>query len=334
MDKTAVVCMLCHKTFKRINHTHLSTKHNTTLTQYIIDFPEAELISENTRTKLSTNRVEYWVSKLGEEQGKIKYAEYTKFLGDKNKFEHKQQKLGWTIEQYNDYNANRANTQDNTIKRYGIIEGTQRWDAYRDKQRTAGISLDWFTAKYGDVVGREVWSRVCSSKSHTLNNYINRLGDDLGTKKYFSWVDKLAQRGYIASKPEQLLVDLLFNLPIIDDIWKIYSFKTKQFVMWCDKHHRPFMYDIVITFPIKVCIEFHGDYWHCNPVKYNESYTHPHRKKTAKDIWIIDNTKQELIESAGYRYITVWEKDWNQSQQQCMEKIEQCLIQHVNILQQ
>ena len=34
----------------------------------------------------------------------------------------------------------------------------------------------------------------------------------------------------------------------------------------------------------KKIIEFYGDYWHCNPLKYNSTFFNKHKELTAKQI--------------------------------------------------
>lgn len=58
-------------------------------------------------------------------------------------------------------------------------------------------------------------------------------------------------------------------------------------------------------------IEFNGDYWHCNPKKYSPDYLHPHKKKTAKDIWEEDKIRIDKIKKYGYNLEVIWESDFN-----------------------
>ena len=58
-------------------------------------------------------------------------------------------------------------------------------------------------------------------------------------------------------------------------------------------------------------IEFNGDYWHCNPSKYLPNYIHPHKKKTAKDIWEEDEIRIDNIKKYGYNLEVIWESDFN-----------------------
>jgi G:T-mismatch repair DNA endonuclease (very short patch repair protein) len=60
---------------------------------------------------------------------------------------------------------------------------------------------------------------------------------------------------------------------------------------------------------LNLIIEFNGDYWHCNPNKYNGEYLHPHKKKTANKIWEEDNLRVDNIKKYGYNLEVIWECD-------------------------
>ncbi len=73
------------------------------------------------------------------------------------------------------------------------------------------------------------------------------------------------------------------------------------------------------SFTVDICnpetkevIECYGDYWHCNPEKFDEDYYHQRVHKTAKEIWDHDKERIELLESLGYNIKIIWEKDWKQ----------------------
>lgn len=57
-------------------------------------------------------------------------------------------------------------------------------------------------------------------------------------------------------------------------------------------------------------IECFGDYWHCNPKKYDKDYYHSRVKKTAAQIWEEDEKRIEQIESQGYYTKIIWESEW------------------------
>ena len=62
---------------------------------------------------------------------------------------------------------------------------------------------------------------------------------------------------------------------------------------------------------INLIIEYNGDYWHCNPKKYESNYYHKYKKKTAKEIWEYDKNKIDLLIEKGYNYEIIWESDFN-----------------------
>ena len=75
---------------------------------------------------------------------------------------------------------------------------------------------------------------------------------------------------------------------------------------------KPYICDIFIP-DLNLIIEYNGDYWHCNPNKYDQDYYHKIKKKTAKEIWERDNIKIDLIKRNGYTLEVLWEYDYNQN---------------------
>lgn len=60
---------------------------------------------------------------------------------------------------------------------------------------------------------------------------------------------------------------------------------------------------------LNLIIEYFGDYWHCNPLKYNAEYINVKKNLTAKEIWEYDKNKLELIKSYGYNLEVIWESE-------------------------
>lgn len=60
----------------------------------------------------------------------------------------------------------------------------------------------------------------------------------------------------------------------------------------------------------KKIVEFHGDYWHCNPKTYSEDYFHKVKHKAAKEIWEEDLKRKHILETHGYTLLYVWESDF------------------------
>ena len=69
-----------------------------------------------------------------------------------------------------------------------------------------------------------------------------------------------------------------------------------------------FIYDFAFNDKL---IEINGDYWHCNPEFYDESFYNVSKRKTAKELWEIDARKKEIAEQNGYKLLVIWENDYN-----------------------
>lgn len=61
---------------------------------------------------------------------------------------------------------------------------------------------------------------------------------------------------------------------------------------------------------INLIIEYNGDYWHCNPNKYDKDYFNKKKNKYAWELWEYDKKKLELLRSFGYNLEVVWEDDY------------------------
>ena len=60
---------------------------------------------------------------------------------------------------------------------------------------------------------------------------------------------------------------------------------------------------------LNLVIEYFGDYWHCNPSKYDKNYYNQKKNKFAWELWEYDSKKVEIIKKLGYNLEVVWESD-------------------------
>lgn len=63
--------------------------------------------------------------------------------------------------------------------------------------------------------------------------------------------------------------------------------------------------------------EFHGDYWHGNPDKFNPTDTNKCTKKTYAELYQTTIEREQQIRDLGYNLVVMWENDWR--------KINKCL---------
>ncbi len=62
----------------------------------------------------------------------------------------------------------------------------------------------------------------------------------------------------------------------------------------------------------KVALEFHGDFWHGNPVRYSRSTVNPVNQMTMGELFDKTLEKRQYLEQQGYTYMCIWESDFNQ----------------------
>ncbi|XP_052806406.1 uncharacterized protein LOC128235642 [Mya arenaria] len=62
----------------------------------------------------------------------------------------------------------------------------------------------------------------------------------------------------------------------------------------------------------KVVLEFHGDFWHGNPLKYSRSTMNPVNQMTMGELYDKTLEKKRYLESFGYLYRSIWESDFDQ----------------------
>lgn len=57
--------------------------------------------------------------------------------------------------------------------------------------------------------------------------------------------------------------------------------------------------------------EFNGDYFHGNPEIYPSNNVNAINKKTFGELYTKTVEKENILKSAGYKVISIWENEWN-----------------------
>lgn len=227
--------------------------------------------------------IETYIARYGETIGVQKWNEYTGQQRTKNLFETKSKKYGWTKQQFDDFNKSRAVTKTLCISRHGEIKGIEIWNNYVAAQSFTN-SLEYFVIKHGED-GEQKWKECNKQKGTSLYKRVTRSKTDKfipSSNIEMSFVNQLCER--------------------IHDI----KFVPQYFIR---EEKQLFFYDL--CFPsINKIIEFNGDYWHCNPRKYSETYYHPQIKLFATQVWDRDNVKLNLATTHGFNVLVIWESDF------------------------
>lgn len=252
--------------------------------------------------------------RYGKQESIARWNNYVNRQSETNTYEYKKVKYGWTRSQFDEYNKSRSVTRDNMIKRHGAAKGAILFDEYRNKQKKSGCSLEYFIENLGELEGPLFYEKLNKSKAHTITSYVVRYGEYVGQEKYIEYLNR--RKNYYSLISQEIFDN------IKDETSKhiYYATHNGEFNSYCNETKTVFFYDYVDTFR-KKCIEFNGDYWHCNPKIYNEDYINPAGR--ASELWKKDDIKIKHIESCGYKVLVIWELDYMRDKtniiQQCKD---------------
>ena len=206
------------------------------------------------------------IRKWGEVEGKKRWEEYCKKQAETNTFEYKQEKYGWTKEQFDEFNKSRAVTLELCVERHGEEEGKKLWEDYCERQRYT-TSLEYMIEEYGE---------------------------EEGTKKYKEFNFNRANASSLSySKMSQEIFNTLYNLIEVKDNIFYYTLNNEYSVIANNKGYNLDFYDKTKN----LVIEFLGDYWHANPLLYKEDdkFIRSNKPVTAKQIWKADKFRKNNI---------------------------------------
>jgi very-short-patch-repair endonuclease len=119
-------------------------------------------------------------------------------------------------------------------------------------------------------------------------------------------------KSVVVSKKEKEILSIIKNLGI--QVIGSHRIETK-------------ICDIYIP-SLNLIIEYNGDYWHCNPKKYDSNYFNKKKNKYAWEIWEYDKNKLELIKNNGYNLEVIWERDFKNDNKIINHIIEKYVTNH------
>lgn len=196
------------------------------------------------------------------------------------------------------------NNSYTTRKEYYMSRGYTEEEAssiLSERQRT--FSREKCIKKYGDEEGIRKWEERQNKWMATLNS-----------KPEEEMVDIIRRRTLVSgrSKPEDELFEILKNYS---------SNIIRQFSI---RKERRFMYDFLVN--EKCIIEFHGDYWHGNPVIYKSGIIkYRSGNMTVEEVWERDRIKTEAAIEKGFKFLVVWEHEWKNNRESVFKSIEEFL---------
>ena len=237
------------------------------------------------------------VNKWGKELGEQKWKEYcdkhSKIASKQSFIDKYGLEEGLKI-----YHDSRAVTKQGMIKKYGKEIGLEKWNKYCERQRYT-CSLEYFIKEYGNYIGKEKYNNFCEQRV---------CSGGWKTKSFSN----------ISINLFNIIKEILNNHHIYNQI--LYGEHEK----YINNYEKEFGYKLDFYDKTKnLIIEFQGDYWHCNPNQYNESYFHEVKNLYAKEIWEYDKNKKDLIckELNNPIYLQIWESDYRNDPQKIIKEI-------------
>lgn len=239
-------------------------------------------------------RKEYWILKGYSEEESIQLAAEKKSNNN--------QSGATTVK-----NKDKAELQAHSCrcKEYWTLRGYSEEEATRIvSELQATFSLEICIEKHGEEKGREIWQARQDKWQSTLNDKppeeIERINKSKINNNPIS----------ISSVEKLMLTEFQKTIPDIEEQF-VLEYTTNEGKI------RKFTYDFKYQNKI---IEYNGDFWHINPLIYNEDYVNPRTKIAAKDKWAWDANKNQTAINAGYEVLVVWESEFNQNKNAIIDK--------------
>lgn len=297
----------------------------------------------NTYVNKSKNTIETFKERYGD-NWEMKWSKYIK--KDSSSFNYALKKANGDVEKakiiFNDKIKKTTITLDFLIKKYGEIDGKQKWVVINKLKDSS--SLDFFINKYGDnQIARDNYFKSNKQKdSSSLQFFINKYGDN-GYVKYlekcknsdsnsFNFYLKkygehrIANEKYIEGQIKRKVKilrasrsSLFYFQPLYDFLINNGLFNKNEIYLGIDGSNEYFLknsdvlffYDFTIPSK-KIIIEFNGSAWHPNWEKYGLIECEKHFKNKNIDVSLAvkkDITKLNIAKENGYDVLILWEDD-------------------------
>ena len=187
------------------------------------------------------------------------------------------------------------NAVKSTNIEYYLTQGMSEEDAkIALSERQATFTYEKCIKKYGEIEGLKIFSNRQQKWLKSLYQNFQNNGDGRSKQSIFA-------KNIIKYCCKQLNI----SIP-----------KKEKYIYWKETN-QAFTYDFIYKNKI---IEFQGDYWHCNPKLFNETFYNKVKQKTAKEIWEYDKIKKECAEYYQYQVLYIWEYDYNQNPNEVINK--------------
>ncbi len=318
-NKETVTCRICGEQCKRIYGKHLKFKHNNMTTdEYKKIYPGAPIMALLDKVKTSTNSGKH-----------MKDEKYKKMFSDMFKGEKNPNHKSNTTELER---KSRSPFSKDFVKYDGIEnveEHISNFAKLAIKDRISDTTIQYYLDRgYSEEVAKEMLSE--RQRTFTLEKCIQKYGElegiNIFNKRQNKWQDSLNTGGNLKLGYSNISQEF-FNR-INDKLNGDFRYATNGGEFKINRENGGiWIYDFVDTKNNKI-IEYQGDEYHANPLKFGENDTpHPFRKNiTSKDIWMKDSEKLKTAIDNGYEVLYVWDSEYSRVGEENKNKIiEKCI---------
>lgn len=291
-----------------------------TLDEYKKEFPDAPLQSENDKMNTSKN------SGLFMKTEKYKKIYSEKFKGESNPRHHSKiseyeiRRCSPFCDEFYNYrelslsekqkfidSIDIPNEKRNTKIEYYINKGLSDFDAslaLSERQRT--FTMNKCIAKYGKEEGIRRYTERQENWSNNMERKY-KLGE-------YCRYPKALRSSWKSNEELDFIKSLNDYLNVSDSVSALSN--CHQFSIFDKENGKRYYFDYKHKNKL---IEYNGDFFHANPIKYNADDIIINCK-TASMIWKHDEEKIELAKRNGYDVLVVWSSEWLNDKQSVLEK--------------
>lgn len=329
-----VTCRICYEQCGRVYGAHLR-KHGISSKEYKEKFPNAPLTPPKDKKNTSKNSGKH-----------MKTEKYKKMFSEKFKGENNPMHKSNTTEQQRKeispfsrefYKKRFPNITESEIdlkikevtdkviqdrllpsnKEYWIERGHNEKEAIKKvSERQTTFSKDICIEKYGEEEGVKIWEE-------RQKRWMSTLDSKTDEEKRLINQKKIENNQFYSKVSQELFWEIHKELELTDRV----KFKEHngEYFLYDSNTKSHYMYDYVNR-DSKKCIEFNGWFWHCKPTIYEANYYNKVKKKTAQELWDLDEYKENLIKDRGFDLLVIWEDDYRKNKEEIVEKCIEFLL--------
>ena len=293
-----ITCPICKQKFKQITLTHFKIHNINTFEELNNLYPNLQLTCNKLiekHLKGSNNPMSKENTSEQKRKESSPYSlEYYKKHGAKTEDEAKEQRQKFLDK----IKPLRKNWIQASQLEYYLNKGFNIEEAIRlRREKYKSNGLDWYIEKFGEIEGKEKYE-----------------------KRIQYWVKQL-HNGSQHSKISDNFFDTLIKNINEEHLNNIF-YGDNEFII--TDENRSYKPDFINIKTNKI-IEFYGDYWHSNPVKYDKNYYNKTLHLYTYEIWDKDKKRITQLEKLGYKILIIWEYEYKKNPEYFINKCIQFL---------